>query len=284
VKRLYLLLGALLLASPALSSEDETIAVTLKGLPPASTAPLAGPVTGHAANELSGDGTPVSHAGPEAPPVASPPTAVVGRLGVSTATMASIYRGQSEGGRLISRVPQGTYLAIKTEYAGWYAVLMEDGSVGWIQKQFVRSLDYNVIHRPDSPHAEPAPAGRLASQVLQEARRYLGVPYVWGGNGPGGLDCSGLVKNCFGRCGVPLPRTAHEQARIGQPVPLTLNDLQPGDRLYFAVSRPSIDHTAIYLGNGYFIHASMSRHRVAIDRLSEPLYGRHLVAARRTWG
>jgi cell wall-associated NlpC family hydrolase len=96
------------------------------------------------------------------------------------------------------------------------------------------------------------------------------------------LDCSGLVKNCFGRCGVSLPRRAGEQARVGQPVPLSLAALRPGDRLYFAVSRPAIDHTAIYLGNGYFIHASMSRGRVGIDRLSRALYGRHLVAARRS--
>lgn len=183
---------------------------------------------------------------------------------------------------MISRVPQGTYLAIKTEYAGWYALLMEDGSFGWIQKQNVRTLDYNVVRHPaEAPLSEPAGNSQLARQVLEEARRYLGVRYVWGGNGPGGLDCSGLVKNCFGHCGVSLPRTAHEQARIGQPVPLKLADLQPGDRLYFAVGRPSIDHTAIYIGGGYFIHASMSRHRVAVDRLSEPLYGRHLVAARR---
>jgi len=201
---------------------------------------------------------------------------------VSVPAVTPIYRGQSEGGRLISRIPQGTYLAIKTECSGWYAVLMEDGSVGWVQKQFVRTLDYNVVRRQlEGPNSGPIGYSQLASQVLQEARRYLGVPYVWGGNGPGGLDCSGLVKNCFGSCGVSLPRRASEQARVGQPVPLSLSDLQPGDRLYFAVGRTSIDHTAIYLGGGYFIHASMSRHRVAIDHLGEPLYRRHLVAARR---
>ena len=54
-------------------------------------------------------------------------------------------------------------------------------------------------------------------QVLREAFRYLGVPYRWGGNGGQGIDCSGLVRNVFARCGIALPRTAHEQARVGAP-------------------------------------------------------------------
>jgi cell wall-associated NlpC family hydrolase len=282
VKNIYLLLGtSLLLAAPAFSSMgDETINITLKALPPPSISPPTGPLPGHAENELSGEDAPPPPRAPE-PSSRTPSSTLVGRLGVSVTAVAPIYRGRSQGGGLISRIPQGTYLAIKTEYAGWYAVLMEDGSYGWIQKRFVQTLEYNVVRRVPTPGSAFSSNTQLAGQVLREAERYLGVPYVWGGNGPHGLDCSGLVKNCFVRCGIPLPRTAHEQARVGQPVPLSLADLQPGDRLYFAVGRPSIDHTAIYMGNGYFIHASMSRHRVAIDNLSERLYGRHLVAARR---
>jgi cell wall-associated NlpC family hydrolase len=184
---------------------------------------------------------------------------------------------------MIARVAQGTPLAIKSEYGSWYAVLMIDGSLGWIQKSAVRMLDFNVVRRDsEAPDAQSVEPSRLASAVLQEAQRYLGVPYVWGGNGGSGLDCSGLVKNCFARFGITLPRRASEQARVGKPVPLSLSELQPGDRLYFAVKRASIDHTGIYLGNGYFIHASMSRGKVAVDPLSKPLYSRNLVAARRS--
>ena len=218
------------------------------------------------------------------PPRASsapPPRAVsvVGRLGVCAWSSAPIFRGAAEGGRLLAWVPQGTYLVIKNDYAGWYGVLMIDGTIGWIQKLGVRLLDYNVVRPPSSTAGGASPLG---SEVLRQAFRYLGVPYVWGGNGTSGLDCSGLVKNCFACCGVWLPRRASEQARVGRPVALSLGALQPGDRLYFAVSRPTIDHTAIYLGNGYFIDAALSRGKVGIGRLSTPLYGRHLVAARRS--
>jgi hypothetical protein len=172
VNTTYLILAAsLLLAAPAFSSpDDSTISITLKGLPPPSISPPTGPQPGHSANELTGDPTPPQHdVDPSLPP--RPPAAVVGRLGICVATVAPIYRGQSEGGRLISRVPQGTYLAIKTEYAGWYAVLMEDGSFGWIRKQFVRTLDYNVVKRqPEAPPNAPVGDTQLASQVIPAAR------------------------------------------------------------------------------------------------------------------
>jgi hypothetical protein len=282
----FLLLIAL--AAPVMAStDDSTLVITL---PPPSIQP---PVSSSGAHPPSpqppvtaGQEDTLDSPAPHANTVPSPhPVGVVGRLGVCVWQGAPIYRGQDGGGQLVARVAPGTYLAIKSDYAGWYGVLMIDGSLGWIQKNAVRLLDYNVVRPPSgTPGGEPPDSQGLGTEVLREAFRYLGVPYVWGGNGPSGLDCSGLVKNCFGHCGVPLPRRASEQARVGQPVPLSLAALRPGDRLYFAVSRPAIDHTAIYLGNGYFIHASMSRGRVGIDRLSKPLYGRHLVAARRSYG
>ncbi len=289
MKKTYLKLALLLsLAAPTMGvADDSTLVVTLRGLPPPSIRPplaaphpspyqqppvQAGPLPATAQDNAAGRGR-----------SSGALRDVVGRLGVCVWQGAPIYRGQDGGGQLLARVAQGTYLAIKTDYAGWYGVTMIDGSLGWISKSAVRLLDYNVIRPPaGGPGGEPADAEKLGTAVLKEAFRYLGVPYVWGGNGPSGLDCSGLVKNCFGQCGVWLPRRASEQARVGQPVPLSLSALHPGDRLYFAVGRASIDHTAIYLGNGYFIHASLSRGKVGIDHLSKPLYGRHLVAARRT--
>ncbi|HEU4753766.1 MAG TPA: C40 family peptidase, partial [Armatimonadota bacterium] len=118
----------------------------------------------------------------------------------------------------------------------------------------------------------------LALAVIREAFRYQGTPYVYGGNDESGIDCSGLVKNCFAASGVSLPRRASEQAEIGQPV--ALDQLQPGDRLYFSVSK-QYDHTGIYLGSGYFIHAGRGRGNVGVDHLSKPLYSRTLSAARR---
>jgi hypothetical protein len=270
------LLAVAALAAPVVAQQDAdgTLVVTLRGLPPPTITPPA-------------DGSHPGYPAYRQPPVqASPPPPrrqVVAQLGMCEVNGAPIFRGRNGDGRLLSRVPQGQPLAIKSEYGDWYAVVMIDNTLGWIHRSAVRILDYNVV-RPLSSTPDGLPPGTegLAAAVLQEASRYAGVPYVWGGNTSNGLDCSGLVKNCFARCGIALPRRASEQARVGTPVPLDLAQLQPGDRLYFAVSRSTIDHTGIYIGEGRFIHASMSRGKVAVDHLGKPLYGKHLVAARRS--
>jgi cell wall-associated NlpC family hydrolase len=89
------------------------------------------------------------------------------------------------------------------------------------------------------------------SPAVDVAQQFLGVPYVWGGDSPNGFDCSGLVQYVYGRLGVELPRTAAEQARVGQPV-ASLADARPGDLLAF---HDPVDHIGIYAGNGLMVVA-----------------------------
>lgn len=94
------------------------------------------------------------------------------------------------------------------------------------------------------------------------ARRYQGIPYVWGGNGvEGGFDCSGLVVWLYRHLGISLPRTSHEQWRS---LPAPGGPLRPGDLLFFAQSG-RVDHVAIYLGKGYMLHASGRRGKVVVE-------------------
>lgn len=88
--------------------------------------------------------------------------------------------------------------------------------------------------------------------VVADAKRYLGVPYVFGGTDPAkGLDCSALVQRAYGDLGVKLPRTAAEQARVGQPV-ADLSQAKPGDLVAFG---SPVDHIGIYAGNGMMVVA-----------------------------
>jgi cell wall-associated NlpC family hydrolase len=120
-----------------------------------------------------------------------------------------------------------------------------------------------------------------AQQLLQEASKYLGVRYVWGGNTTSGLDCSGFIKNVFGAFGMNLPRLGSDQMAYGVPVPY--EQLQAGDRLYFGrrTERLGVKHTGLYIGNGYFIHASSGQKQVTINRLDEKPYASMYVCARR---
>ena len=113
---------------------------------------------------------------------------------------------------------------------------------------------------------------------------YLGLTRIQsrdanGGYSTYGLDCSGFVKAVFASNGINLPRVAREQALVGMPV--GWSQLQSGDRLYFACKGGQIDHAGIYMGNGFFIHSSMSRGGVAVDSVLKPFYMNSLVAARR---
>ena len=114
-------------------------------------------------------------------------------------------------------------------------------------------------------------AATTASQnaVVSGAQKYLGVPYLWGGTDPSkGLDCSGLTKLVYGNLGIPLPRTAAQQATAGKPV-ASLTDAQPGDLVFFdnTSSRAGVDHVGIYIGNNQMIDAQQSGVPVAVHTL-----------------
>ncbi len=89
------------------------------------------------------------------------------------------------------------------------------------------------------------------ADVVADAKRYLGIPYVWGGESTSGLDCSGLVQKTFSDLGIHLPRVAADQAHEGTAV-ASLADAQPGDLLFFG--NPAY-HVAIYAGNNQLIES-----------------------------
>jgi peptidoglycan DL-endopeptidase CwlO len=94
------------------------------------------------------------------------------------------------------------------------------------------------------------------AKFLAAAESRLGMPYVWGGNGPDEFDCSGLVQWSLAQAGVMMPRVAADQARTGPLLPLS--DLRPGDLLFYHTDPTApdyISHVAIYIGNGQMIQA-----------------------------
>ena len=119
--------------------------------------------------------------------------------------------------------------------------------------------------------------------VVRTAKRYLGVRYVLGGTTPRAFDCSGFVRWIFAQHGVRMPRTAKEQAGVGDAPPP--GDLQPGDLLFFFGGRGA-QHIAVYVGGDTIIHASSTGKRVKLDRFggtrARPTwFGRRLIAVRR---
>jgi hypothetical protein len=116
----------------------------------------------------------------------------------------------------------------------------------------------------DSGSGGSGTTGRSGAAVVTAAKKYLGVPYVFGGTNPAtGLDCSGLVQRAYKDLGISLPRVAADQARAGKPVD-GLANAKPGDLLAF--NRP-VDHIAIYIGDGKMIAAPQPGENVKIQKV-----------------
>ncbi|EGX60398.1 NPL/P60-family secreted protein [Streptomyces zinciresistens K42] len=103
--------------------------------------------------------------------------------------------------------------------------------------------------------ALPGPDGAVtvpgrAAAAVAAARSALGRPYVWGANGPGGFDCSGLVQWSYAQAGVAMPRTSQGQRGAGRRVPLS--EARPGDVVTY---RSDASHVGMYTGDGQVIHA-----------------------------
>ncbi|HBF2436941.1 NlpC/P60 family protein [Clostridioides difficile] len=102
-----------------------------------------------------------------------------------------------------------------------------------------------------------------AKIVISEAKKHLGKPYKWGGNGPSSFDCSGLMVYCFKKVNVSLPRTSNQQSKKGKKV--EQKNLQAGDLVFF---HNPVSHVGLYIGNGEFLHAPQKGDVVKISKLS----------------
>ncbi|MEO6503716.1 MAG: transglycosylase SLT domain-containing protein [Jatrophihabitantaceae bacterium] len=111
----------------------------------------------------------------------------------------------------------------------------------------------------------PMPHQPAGADIVTSAEKYLGVPYVFGGATPTGLDCSGLVQRAYGDLGISLPRIASDQAHVGIAVP-SLAQAQPGDILTFG--EPA-HHVALYVGNNKMIAAPEPGDKVKIQSVYE---------------
>ena len=198
------------------------------------------------------------------------PYATSGRVGEVQSLFAHIYREANVTRHApLLTVPFETRLEVVAEPADhprWLQVRLPDDRSGWLQ---AGDVDFDV--KPLDV------AGMLAL-----SRRFLGLPYTWGGTSSFGYDCSGFAQMLCRRRGINLPRDAQPQADWSGARPVERADLAPGDLLYFGSSDKHITHTGVYLGDGKFIDATTHETpMVRIDDLNDPYWTKLLVAMRR---
>jgi gamma-D-glutamyl-L-lysine dipeptidyl-peptidase len=200
---------------------------------------------------------------------AGAPYASKGRVAEVQSLFAHIYREASvtKHAPLVT-VPFETKLETIAEPEGqkWIQVRLPDDRSGWAQLG-------DVVF-------DPKPID--ISAMLALSRKFLGLPYTWGGTSSFGYDCSGFAQMLERRRGVMMPRDAQPQAQWSGVKAVTRQELEPGDLLYFGSSEKRITHTGVYLGGGQFINATTYESpMVRIDNLDEPHWTRLLVAMRR---
>ena len=101
----------------------------------------------------------------------------------------------------------------------------------------------------------PVPSSSVGQAIVDEALKYVGNPYVYGGNSlTNGTDCSGFTMLILAKFGYSLPHTATGQSYLGSEV--SISALEPGDLVFYDHGTGSIEHVAIYMGNGQIVHAS----------------------------
>ncbi|MBI5195300.1 MAG: LysM peptidoglycan-binding domain-containing protein [Nitrospirae bacterium] len=116
-------------------------------------------------------------------------------------------------------------------------------------------------------------------RLILFAKKFLDIPYRFGGTSIMGIDCSAFVQKVFDFLNVPLPRTAREQFYIGDRV--DKGDLTVGDLVFFRTYAKFPSHVGIYMGDNLFIHASSKDKKVKINSLDEPYYFKRFLGAKR---
>lgn len=221
----------------------------------------------------------------------------------------NLRSGPSTSYRSVAVASKGSKCYILGLNQGWYKVIY-NSTICYIRSDFVdlTEIPYENQESPNSPKfyrggkstgVAPSAAALngtassgsssssgstvanvTGSQILAEAQKYLGTPYVYGGASPAGFDCSGFVYYVLKQLGFSPYRTPASQYNQGTYV--SKANLQVGDIVFFAGTYASgISHVGIYAGNGQFIHSPNSRSTVSYSDLTSGYWAQHYYGARR---
>ncbi len=201
----------------------------------------------------------------EYPDANAPRYAVRGTVAEVTSLMANLYRDADvTTARPKSQAPLGARLEVvkpaEDPQKRWVTVRLPSGETAFVQSGDVRLAD------ADAPRARGSEADLVAT-----ARRFTGVPYLWGGMSVQGVDCSGLTSRVYAVNGVDLRRDADMQFDDPRAQPVERGGLRPGDLLFFGQKK--ITHVGMYVGDGRFINATThTRPDVHEEALDDPYW------------
>ncbi len=194
--------------------------------------------------------------------------ASAGRVAQVVSLFANLYRDPDVTKRQpLLTVPFETRLEVIREddaESRWLEVRLADDHSSWLQRGDV-TFDASPLS---------------VAETIALGKRFVGLPYFWGGTSSFGFDCSGLTQMLCRRRGIVMPRDTSVQAKWAGAEPVDRHSLEPGDLLFFGESK--VTHTGMYIGDGKFINATThERPVIQISDLSDPYWAKLFIAARR---
>ncbi|MBP7461183.1 MAG: C40 family peptidase [Candidatus Delongbacteria bacterium] len=173
-----------------------------------------------------------------------------------TGKVGWIHQSPDPQSPLLSDIVMTSLLTPLGVEKGWTKVKFPDGRVGYLPSGEL--VDYQSWKKQIRPTRE---------RVIDLAKQFMGVPYLWGGCTAKMLDCSGLAQTCYKMNNIQLPRDASQQCFVGDSIPITpgLEYAKPADLMFFGRydslrQREIITHVGIYLGKHAFIHEATDVH------------------------
>ena len=164
---------------------------------------------------------------------------------------------------------------VEKQLDGWVQIDLDTGDSGNGEENdgaYISTRDNNVDVQyalteaiKFSPMEETAnQQASLRSKIVNYALKFVGNPYVWGGTSlTNGADCSGFTQSVLRNFGISVPRVSREQANTGKGI--KSSDMRPGDLIFYTNSKGTINHVAMYIGNGQIVHAASRRSGIKIS-------------------
>lgn len=181
---------------------------------------------------------------------------------IVTAMRSQVVDGTGSKAVVLSDLVQGDILRIGTSTDKNGKIVYEKAKKGMAKVElpdgregYVRADDVKELGKWADSHKKVS-----TSDIIETAKQYLGIPYLWGGMSPKGFDCSGFVRTVYLMNGVVLPRNASQMTGLGVEVS-DFSKLKAGDLIFFGqkatlLKKEKVSHVGIYIGNDQFIHCS----------------------------